>query len=803
MNHSPRHASPRHAAPTTADIGNAEIGQPIGSGQRAGRTGLHRRIGVGITVLAMATAGWAACSPAATADDFTMVHAGFANEDTVLSEASPASVGLNPGPIAAAEKLLQGYLKGGGTNGHPLFPSYVGTLGHKGKIVDTSVAGQARLYQDATHKLPESEQVAATKDTIYDLASVSKLFTSLASVQLIEEGKLSLNEKVAHYLPEFAANGKQDITVRQLLTHTSGLKSGLPLWKDWPDKASRIKAVMQVAPDNKPGETYLYSDLNLITMGVLVEKLRGEPLDAVVRNHITAPLGMVDTGYNPKNKERTAATEYEEAAGRGMVWGQVHDENAWSLGGVAGHAGVFSTAHDLSILCQALLNGGTYNGHRILSQNSVNLLITDFNEKFPDDSHGLGFELNQRWYMQGMSSPETAGHTGFTGTTLVIDFESQSFAVLLTNSVHPLRGQGTINPARRAWAQGLAMAMPVPPTTGDSAWRTGLVDNTTSTLDLPVASGPAPSASTAAPSSTAPVSSAPASPAPASSAPASSAPATSTDPASSSAPASSAAPSSAAPSSSASDAQSSASESGSIAAPAPSDAPSASTSPAVRSLAGDHRQARALVAPAQAASASAAPAAAPSASGLPLATNLTYDVLVDSEDSDVLTLETSSDGKAFTPISYTLVDGTRRTLIEKPLGGMHMRRWMKVDAQIPAGTTVVRWKMVTDKNYLGRGVYIDNIQVNGGGTRFDVEHHPELLSASGWELAREGLGEAPTPAPEPTPTTPPASSSAPSASNSSAPASQAPSSAAPTSDSPTSAPTATRPPSGTLPHTGR
>jgi CubicO group peptidase (beta-lactamase class C family) len=298
-------------------------------------------------------------------------------------------------------------------------------------------------------------------------------------VQLIEEGRVSLESPLAAYLPEFAANGKQGVTVRQLLTHTSGYASWLPLWSAWPDRASRIEAVLDHPLADPAGSTYRYSDLNLITLGVLVERLRGESLDTVVRRHITAPLGMVDTGYNPADRARTAATEYQTAPPRGMVRGEVHDENAWSLGGVAGHAGVFSTADDLAILSQALLDGGTYRGHRILEHPSVELLVTDFNRAFPGDSHGLGFELDQRWYMDALSGPRTAGHTGYTGTSVVLDFASRSFAILLTNRVHPSRDWGSVNIARRAWAHGLARALPIRPQEWRTSWCSGGSDATT------------------------------------------------------------------------------------------------------------------------------------------------------------------------------------------------------------------------------------------------------------------------------------------------------------------------------------
>src|SRR5699024_3509970 len=183
---------------------------------------------------------------------------------------------------------------------------------------------------------------------------------------------------------------------------------------------------------------------------------------------------MVDTGYNPPaaKLQRIAATEYQEVPDRGMVWGEVHDENAWSLGGVAGHAGIFSTLDDMAILSQTMLNGGWYGEARILAEESVTAMITNENEEFPGDAHGLGFELNQRWYMSGLTSIRTAGHTGFTGTSLVIDFNSASFVILLTNRVHPSREWGSINPARRSAADGMADAMSIEPDAHGRSSRT-------------------------------------------------------------------------------------------------------------------------------------------------------------------------------------------------------------------------------------------------------------------------------------------------------------------------------------------
>src|SRR5699024_10162197 len=198
---------------------------------------------------------------------------------------------------------------------------------------------------------------------------------------------------------------------------------------------------------------------------------------------------MVDTGYNPPaaKLQRIAATEYQEVPDRGMVWGEVHDENAWSLGGIAGHAGIFSTLDDMAILSQTMLNGGWYGEARILAEASVTAMITNENEEFPGDAHGLGFELNQRWYMSGLTSIRTAGHTGFTGTSLVIDFDSASFVILLTNRVHPSREWGSINPARRSAADGMADAMSIKPYAGGRTyWNASEASGSTSTLVLEV-----------------------------------------------------------------------------------------------------------------------------------------------------------------------------------------------------------------------------------------------------------------------------------------------------------------------------
>ncbi|MGG5257676.1 serine hydrolase [Phycicoccus avicenniae] len=579
---------------------------------RATARGTRRRAWAVVATSGVLAASVATAAPA-TANDFDRPEKGFMPASTVLRDRAPQQVGLDPAPIAEAERLIASHEEAPAPDGHPMYAGAVGVLGHDGAVVARHASGWASRWKDATTELPRDQWEPMRRDTVFDLASVSKLFTSLVTVQLIEQGKVSLDAPVATYLPEFAANGKESVTVRQLLTHTSGFTSWLPLWSKYPDEASRIKAVMDQPPTNAPGSTYLYSDLNLITLGVMAERLTGEPLDRLVHERITAPLGMRDTGYNPTDPSRTAATEYQTAPPRGMVRGEVHDENAWSLGGVAGHAGVFSTADDLAVLAQTLLNGGTYRGHRILDRKSVELLVTDFNGAFPGDAHGLGFELDQRWYMDGLSGPRTAGHTGYTGTSIVIDFDSRSFAILLTNRVHPSRSWGSNNPARQEWARGLAQAMPVEPRHGRTAWSAGGTNATTATLTAPV------------------------------------------------------------------------------------EVP-----------AGGAR--------------------------------LGFDLFVDTEETDVLTLETSADGgTTWAPLPFTLRERGPARTTDGTVSGYHERRWMQARAELAPGAGLVRWRMTTDAVYLGRGVLVDGVRATAGHrVLLDGERRPSAFDPRGWSVVHRG-----------------------------------------------------------------
>ncbi|GAA3065995.1 serine hydrolase domain-containing protein [Streptomyces glomeratus] len=279
-------------------------------------------------------------------------------------------------------------------------------------------------------ELPPEARVPMTVHTPFDLASLTKLFTAVAAMQQLERGTLGIDARVASYLPEFHAAAEHGITVRQLLTHTSGLRPELPLY-DCPSPAARLALLRAEAPAAAPG-THRYSDLNLLLLQYVLERITGRTLDVLVRDGITRPLGMTATGFGPCPD--AAATEDQRRpwakTDRGMLRGVVHDENAWALGGVAGHAGLFSTARDLAVFCRALLSGGSHGPARILGPDFVELMLT---------APGLGFAVDQPWFMGALAGRGAAGHTGFTGTSLVLDPATDTFLVLLANTVHPRR----------------------------------------------------------------------------------------------------------------------------------------------------------------------------------------------------------------------------------------------------------------------------------------------------------------------------------------------------------------------------
>ncbi|MFF8100415.1 serine hydrolase [Streptomyces sp. NPDC016640] len=412
-----------------------------------------------------------------------------------LRHGSARRAGLLSAPLRQLVTDAEAFL--GPSPAHPWYAGAVLLAGRGGTVALHEPIGMAVRYQaydertDTGVEFPADRRIPMREDTVFDLASVSKLFTSILAVQQIERGALGLEAAVASYLPDFGRAGKQDVTIRQLLTHTSGFRSWIPLYEA-PTYEEKVRLIYDEKPAAAPGTAYLYSDLNLISLQLVLERITGRTLDVLLHDEITGPLGMRRTRYNPPAswKPRIAATEDARrpwsGLDRGLVWGEVHDENAHSLGGVAGHAGVFSDAWDLAVLGRTLLNGGAYGRERILTAESVELMFTDFNTAFPGDEHGLGFELYQHWYMGAMATPRTAGHTGFTGTSLVLDPATDSFLVVLGNSVHPVRSWRSGSAPRVAAANRLARAVPVRPARGRTAWFSGMAGPATATLALPV-----------------------------------------------------------------------------------------------------------------------------------------------------------------------------------------------------------------------------------------------------------------------------------------------------------------------------
>ncbi|GAX49726.1 serine hydrolase domain-containing protein [Streptomyces olivochromogenes] len=345
---------------------------------------------------------------------------------------TPERAGLDPTELRHLVRDVRTLTRGP----RPWTAGLVLVAGRGPVIAVEEAAGWAVRYSSYDEKtdtgveLPPGDRRPMTVDTPFDLASLTKLFTAVAAVQQLERGTLGIDARVGAYLPEFRAASAHDITVRQLLMHTSGLRPELPLC-DCPDDAARLALLRAEAPSSPPGE-YVYSDLNPLLLQHVLERVTGRTLDVLVRDGITRPLGMTATSFGPC--AGAAATEDQRRpwgkADRGMLRGVVHDENAWALGGVAGHAGLFSTAHDLAIFCRTLLAGGSYGPARILGPDLVELMLTP---------PGLGFAVDQPWFMGALAGRGAAGHTGFTGTSLVLDPATDTFLVLLANTVHPRR----------------------------------------------------------------------------------------------------------------------------------------------------------------------------------------------------------------------------------------------------------------------------------------------------------------------------------------------------------------------------
>ncbi|HUK88448.1 MAG TPA: serine hydrolase [Terriglobales bacterium] len=311
-------------------------------------------------------------------------------------------------------------------------PGAVLEVGHDGRVVYRKAFGARALE-------PRREEM--TVDTIFDLASMTKpVATAMCVMRLVELGQVRLNEPVAHYLPQFGQNGKQDITVRQLLTHFSGLPPDLDLKQRWAGKQEGLRRAYAAAPVIPPGSAFSYSDINFIVLGALVEKVSGMPLEQYAERYIFQPLGMNETRFLPPAnwRPRIAPTQFVDGV---MLRGVVHDPTARRMGGVAGHAGLFSTADDLAKFAQALLD------EKILTPGILRKMETPQQPPNATVLRGLGWDIDSPYSTnRGELLPVGSfGHTGFTGTSIWIDPVTRTYIILLTNAVHPNGGKSAVS----------------------------------------------------------------------------------------------------------------------------------------------------------------------------------------------------------------------------------------------------------------------------------------------------------------------------------------------------------------------
>ncbi|MBI4166741.1 MAG: DUF1343 domain-containing protein [Acidobacteria bacterium] len=312
-------------------------------------------------------------------------------------------------------------------------PGAVVVVGHQGKVVYRRAFGRRAL-------VPAPE--AMTEDTIFDIASLTKVVaTTPAVMQLVEQGRIRMQEPVAKYWPEFKSYGKDTITIGELLTHYSGLRADLDLKPVWSGYDTAMKLILDEKPVAEPGTRFIYSDINFEILGELARRVTGQTLDAYCAANVFEPLGMKDTRFNPPPdlRNRIAPADHRPEGSRELLWGEVHDPTARYMGGVAGHAGLFSTADDLTTFVEMLLNGGTYHGVRILGPLTVEKMTTPQSPPGKQAVRGLGWDIDSPY-----SSPRgeffpvgSFGHTGYTGTSIWVEPVSKTFVILLTSRLHP------------------------------------------------------------------------------------------------------------------------------------------------------------------------------------------------------------------------------------------------------------------------------------------------------------------------------------------------------------------------------
>ena len=353
-----------------------------------------------------------------------------------------------PRPDSALHDALHRILDRGVADS--VFPGAIAVVGTKAGPLVTVTAG----------RLDWGPSPAPDASTVWDLASLTKVVGMTSAVaQLVESGRVSLDAPVQRYLPEWTGRNKDRVTVRHLITHQSGLPAFKQHFKLNVSPDSTLRLFMSEPLDTVPGVRMVYSDIGAILLGKIVERVSGEPLDVYLARNVFEPLGMRDTRYRPPAAllPRIAPTEKDPWRGRHLR-GEVHDENAFALGGVSGHAGLFSTAHDLDRFARAYLNGGVLDGVRLAKPETLRLFTTVSDSAF--SSRALGWDTPARNSSGGRYLMRPAfGHTGYTGTSLWIAPQHDLYVMLLTNRVNPTRERGGIAPVRVAVADAAMTAI--------------------------------------------------------------------------------------------------------------------------------------------------------------------------------------------------------------------------------------------------------------------------------------------------------------------------------------------------------
>jgi uncharacterized protein YbbC (DUF1343 family)/CubicO group peptidase (beta-lactamase class C family) len=368
-----------------------------------------------------------------------------------VSSAAEAKPARAPNRLTVLDTVVQDAIHAG------QIPGAVVLVWHNGQVLYRKAFGYRAL---------EPRRELMTVDTVFDLASLTKVVaTTTAVMQLVEKGEVRLNDPVAKYIPEFSQNGKEDVTVRELLTHYSGLEPDLDLTHPWQGRDTAFSMAFAEKPVNPPGSRFLYSDINFITLGALVERVSKVELDKYCAQNIFTPLKMARTRFLPPATwvPKIAPTEYDEQ--NRMLRGVVHDPSARRMGGVAGEAGLFSTADDLSKFARALIAGSS-----VLPSLLVEKMSTPQQPPAAHELRGFGWDIDSPFSTnRGELLPVGSfGHTGFTGTSLWIDPTTRTYIVLLTNAVHP-RGKGSAVALRTKLATAVTAALALTPSEKEQA----------------------------------------------------------------------------------------------------------------------------------------------------------------------------------------------------------------------------------------------------------------------------------------------------------------------------------------------